>query len=254
MGSLHGRVALVTGGGRGLGREIALALAADGARVAVLGRTAEDVSRVAADVDGVAVVADVAAADDVGRAVAEVGASLGPVAVLVNNAGVVWPLGRTIDVDADAWEAAVRINLLGLFRVTHAVLPAMLAGGWGRVVSISSGAATAPGMPSASAYSVSKAGVEMLTAALARELSGTGVTVNAVRPGVLDTPMQDYMRSLPRDVVGPAFHDRFHGLHERGELVDPGVPATLVARLVATERTGEVIDARSEAGRALLGR
>jgi NAD(P)-dependent dehydrogenase (short-subunit alcohol dehydrogenase family) len=107
-------------------------------------------------------------------------------------------------------------------------------------------------MPSASAYSVSKAGLEMLTLTLAKECGGTGVTVNAVRPGVVETPMQEYMRALPRDLVGEEFHSRFHGLHERGELLDPALPARLVVRLVQTDRSGEVVDTRERSGQELL--
>ena len=249
---LRDRVALVTGGGRGLGATIAHELAAAGARVAVLARTPTDVARVAADVGGHAVTADVADRDDVARALDEVAAALGPLDVVVNNAGVVWPLGRTVEVDPVDWEASVRINLLGAFHVTRGALPGMVARGWGRVMFVSSGAASSPGMPSATAYSVAKAGTDMLTVALARELAGTGVTANAVRPGVVDTPMQTFMRAADRSAVGEEFYTRFHGLHERGELVAPSVPARAIVRLLSTDRTGEVIDVRTDAGRALL--
>jgi NAD(P)-dependent dehydrogenase (short-subunit alcohol dehydrogenase family) len=241
---IQGRTALVTGGGRGLGRAIALVLAEAGARVTVLARSRDEVEAVAREVAGRALAGDVRDPSLL--------AALGDVDVLVNNAGVVWPLGRTAQADPDEWARAVDINLVGAFRVTRAVLPGMLTRAWGRIVNVTSGAAAPPGMPSASAYSVSKAGLEMLTLTLAKECGGTGVTVNAVRPGVVETPMQEYMRALPRDLVGEEFHSRFHGLHERGELLDPALPARLVVRLVQTDRSGEVVDTRERSGQELL--
>lgn len=250
---MKGRRALVTGGGRGIGRAIGLELAAAGADVAVLARSAAEVEAVAAQVSsygvrGTAVTADVS---DGGALAAAVG-RVGEVDVLVLNHGVVWPLGRSREVDPDEWERSVAVNLVGAFRCVRLLLPGMVDRGWGRIVAITSGAASPPGMPSASAYSVAKAGLEQLVASLAAELAGTGVTALSVRPGVVDTPMQDYMRGRPRTEVGDAFADRFGGLHSRGELLDPAVPARLVVRLLGTELTGEVVDVRSERGRELL--
>jgi NAD(P)-dependent dehydrogenase (short-subunit alcohol dehydrogenase family) len=230
----------VTGGGRGIGAAVARALAAEGATVCVLARSAAEIERVAADVDGVALVADIADADDVRRAADAAGA----VDVLVANAGVVAPLGRFVDNDIDEWARTIDVNLAGAVRIVHAVLPGMLARGWGRIVTISSGAADAPGMPSANAYSTSKAALDMFSIHLAREIEGSGVTVNAVRPGVVDSAMQDFMRSLPRDQVGDEFHERFHGLHERGELIAPAAAAAFVLEVIASEANGQVLDIR----------
>lgn len=252
MSTLAGRVALVTGGGRGIGRATALALAAAGSRVAVLARTRAEVVAVAREVDGVPLVADVTDAEAVRRAVAETAGTLGPVEVLVANAGVVWPVGPFAAVDPAEWERAVEVNLFGVVRCIRAVLPGMRRARWGRIVTLTSGAADRPGMTPASAYSVGKAGVAMLTANLAVELAGSGVTLNAVRPGTADTGMQDYLRSLPAAEVGERFHARFHGLHESGGLLDPDLGARLIVRLAASAQTGLSVDVRSPEGQAWL--
>lgn len=240
MGQLDGRTALVTGGGRGIGAAVAQALAAEGAHVGVLARSVEDVRRVAAQIGGSPLVADVA---DRGR-LATTLQRFGEVDVVVANAGVVWPLTRFVETDLDVWEKSLTINLYGAVRVVHATVPGMVRRGFGRIVTVSSGAASPPGMPTANAYSTSKAALDMFTVHLARELDGTGVTVNAVRPGVVDTGMQDYMRSLPRDQVGEDFFDRFHGLHERGELVDAAQSARFLVDTMLSGQTGQVVDIR----------
>lgn len=249
---LAGRTALITGGGRGIGRAIAVELAAAGARVAVASRSPAEVQAVAAEIDGLAVTADVSRPDAVERMAAAVRSALGPVEVLVNNAGVVWPLGRTWQVDAEEWEVAVAINLFGAVRCIRAVLPGMLMGGYGRILNLSSGAASGSGMPSASGYSASKAALDMVTANLAVELAGTGVTINGVRPGTADTTMQNYMRSLPPEQVGEEFFHRFASLHREGRLLDPAVSARLALALLTSDRSGVTIDVRSAEGQALL--
>src|SRR3978361_2230449 len=241
--SLEGRVALVTGGGRGLGRALALALAEQGAAVAVGARPTHEVDAVAGELreagrSALAVSLDVADPASVADAVRRVEAELGGVDVLVNAAGVVWPVGLLHKVDIEEWEQSIAINLIGAARSVRAVLPGMLERGWGRIVNLSSGAAVGNGMPSSRAYSVGKAGLDMLTANLGAELDGTGVQIFGVRPGVVDTSMQDYMRSLPREQVGETFYEKFHGMHERGELVGPEPAVALVLGLPDSERAG----------------
>ena len=255
--ALTDRVALVTGGGRGLGRAFAVALAEAGAAVAVLARSRAEVEAVAASISAtggrcVAVVADVADPASLDLALTEVTTTLGPVDGLVNNAGVVWPLGRTTEVDPATWQAALAINLTGPFLLAQAVVPSMVERGWGRIVNISSGAARGTGMPSSGAYSVSKAGLDMLTANLGAELEGTGVTVAGLSPGTVDTSMQDYIRAQDREEVGADLHDRFHALHADGKLTGTEAPVALLLALIATGVTARTLDTRSGEGAELL--
>ena len=194
MNELQGKVALVTGGGRGIGRAIALELAQEGCDVAVVARTSEEIEQVASEVQtagrrSIAVTCDLSDGAAIVRAHVAVTQALGPITILINNAGVVGPIGQIETIDADRWVEAIEINLIGAFRWLRVCVPSMLEQKWGRIINISTGAATGTGMEHSSAYSTSKAGLEMLTLNSAAELQGRGVTVNAVRPGTVDTSM-----------------------------------------------------------------
>jgi len=244
--TVRGWVALVTGAGRGIGAATAAALAAAGASVAVLARSTDEIARVAARLRDAGhassgVTCDVGDPAAVRAAVAQVERGLGPVDVLINNAGVVAPLGPTAEIDVQAWAAALAINLTGAFACIQAVLPGTRARRWGRSVNVSTGAATGRGLRHANAYSVSKAGLEMLTANLAAALAGTGVTVNAVRPGVVESAMQASPRAQSPARVGDAFVAPFRRLKDEGQLLDARVPAQVIAARVAHDSTGDII-------------
>lgn len=189
---LSGKVALVTGASRGIGRAIARALAEEGAAVAVLSRRLEGVSAVAEALRATgarahAVAADVASPNAVEGALAEVRRALGPVDVLVNNAGIALrrPLADTADAD---FERVLAVNLAGPFYLARRLLPAMAAAGWGRLINVSSISGTL-GTAQLTAYCASKWGLNGLTRALAEEVKGRGVLVAAVLPGSTDTEM-----------------------------------------------------------------
>jgi NAD(P)-dependent dehydrogenase (short-subunit alcohol dehydrogenase family) len=199
-----------------------------------------------------AIAADVANTQQVQQALIEVRNALGPISILINNAAVVGPLGPTAGVDPDAWAQTIAINLTGAFRLIHACLPTMLSQGWGRIINISSGAATAPGMSRGNAYAVSKAGLEIMTVNLATEIAGSGVTVNAVRPGIVDTAMQAHIRSLPAEQVGKKVFEQFDTNYREDRLQNPTLPARLVVNLISTDATGEVISIYDARGKEVL--
>jgi len=193
MNDLSGKCALVTGGSRGIGRAIALALAAEGADVAVNYRERRaEAEAVAAEIRArgrraVALAADVASAAAVQRLVAETEAALGSVDILINNAGVAWPV--TLDtLDTPVWEATLSINLTSAFLVTQAVLPGMRARRWGRLINIASTAAQIGGIVGPH-YAASKAGMIGMTHGYASLLAGEGITANVVAPAMIDTDM-----------------------------------------------------------------
>jgi len=193
MTDLRNRVALVTGGSRGIGRAIAVSLADAGAAVAVNYREkAAEAEVVVAAIEAkggkaLAVRADVSQAAEVARMMAEVEGALGPVDVLVNNAGV--GLVRSVDdlTEAD-FDLTIAVNLKSVFLCTQAVIPAMRARRWGRIVNISSGAARGAGGVGPH-YNASKAGMEGMTRGYAARLVKDGITVNAVAPSLIETDM-----------------------------------------------------------------
>ncbi len=251
--TLHGRRALITGAGRGIGREVALALADAGVTDLVLvARTKEALEGVADDVSDRTQAKVIAC--DVGdpKQVQEAVEQAGPIDVLVNNAAIVGPAGPTAEVDLGEWRRTLDINLVGALAFIQGLVPGMLERGWGRVLNVSTGGALAPGMPEANAYSVSKAALDMLTLNLADELKDTGVTVNLVRPGTTDTEMQVDVRTRPVEVVGERLNKMFTDFHESGRLHSPELPARLIVALLQGDTTGEAVNIYDERGQQLL--
>ena len=186
------RVAFVSGAGRGIGRGIALALAHAGHAVAIADIRVPEARDVAGLIESRgqlahAVELDVTHSDSVAQATAEAEDRLGPIDVLVNNAG--WDeLRPFLDTDEEFWERVIDVNFKGCLRLTHAVLPGMVERGWGRLVNIGSDAGRV-GSSLESVYSGAKGGVIAFTKTIAREVARRGVTANAVCPGPTDTPM-----------------------------------------------------------------
>jgi 2-hydroxycyclohexanecarboxyl-CoA dehydrogenase len=191
--SLQGRNALVTGGASGIGRAIALRLATDGADVAVLDLRLDAARAVADEIArtgrrAVAVEVDVADAASVMHAVAAARSALGSIHVLVNSAGIA-DFVAFGDLDEERWRRMLSVHLDGTYRVTRAVFADMTAAGWGRIVNVASAAALNGGGPGLAHYAAAKAGIIGFTKALAHELGPSGVTVNAIAPGLIDTPL-----------------------------------------------------------------
>lgn len=192
--SLSG-VALVTGGGRGIGARIARELTDAGMKVAVTGRTAEQVNAVAGEIGGLALTGDVSRRDDVEAWVERVEAELGPIELLVANAGIGNPEGTTWEMPVEDWWHVFEVNVLGVHASCRAVVPGMLERGGGRIVITASGAAYLPGIRR-TAYASSKAAVARYGETLAGELSGR-IPVFFISPGLVRTDMTE--GSFPDD-------------------------------------------------------
>ena len=253
-----GRVALITGGGRGIGAATARLLARQGAAVAVAARTEGEVASVAREIEAggggaLPMSLDVTAEESVAEAFERTRAGLGPIDILINNAGtpgIPLPVARTEPSD---WRRVFDVNATGAFLCVREALPHMISGGWGRIVNVSSAAARHP-MAGMAAYGASKAALDQLTRVLALEGEPHNVAVIGVYPGVVDTRMQQESRSFPPDLVGKQLHRMFQGYRDFGMLRIPEEPAELISYLctpAADRLNGHII--RVEQLQALKG-
>jgi NAD(P)-dependent dehydrogenase (short-subunit alcohol dehydrogenase family) len=252
--TLRGRRALVTGAGRGIGRAAALGLAAQGTGLVLASRTRAEVEAVADEarrcgVVATARVADVARPDEVAALFREAG----PVDVLVNAAGVApsAPLVKTSD---EVWRQALDTNLSGTFYCLRAALPGMMERGWGRVVNLAS-IAGKTGYPYIAAYAASKHGVLGLTKVAALEAAEKGVTVNAICPGYVDSPMTDTSIARIVEKTGlkaPDVRKRLEDMSPQKRLMTADEVAALVVFLCGDEARGITGQALSLDGGTLV--
>ena len=238
---LDGTVSVITGGGRGIGRVLARALADAGAAVGLIARSADELAqtaRLVTDADGTAAAAcaDVTDGHAVAEAIDALHRQLGPADLLVNNAGVSGPFGDVWQVDAGDWWRAVEINLRGAFLCSQAVLPGMTARGAGRIVNVTSQAGVFR-WPQVSAYSVSKAAVIKFTENLAAEAGRSGVRAFSVHPGL--TPIGLTERALADAAPAGSAEARMYAWVRQELAVGRGAEPALAVRLVIRLATGD---------------
>jgi 3-oxoacyl-[acyl-carrier protein] reductase len=242
---LTGRSAIITGANQGLGRAIATAFVDAGASALLVARTDDLLAEVESELarrkrDPGQVVARLAA--DVSRPEACAGVVrrarevLPGLTVLVNNAGIYGPMGRVEDNDWEAWTLAVGVNLYGTVLMSRAVLPHFRKQGYGKVINLSGGGATAP-LPRMSAYAASKAAVVRFTETLAEEARDARVDVNAIAPGALNTRLLDEVLTAGPDKVGKAFYERSLKQRDEGG-TSPEKGAALAVFLASAESDG----------------
>ena len=212
MDTLKDRVALVTGAGRGVGRALAHALVAAGAKVAAVGRNVQDIQAElqAAGAPAIAISADVRDAGALRAALERTEAELGPIDILVNNAGVMY-LAPMADAEVADWQEMVDVNLKAPLALIGAVLPGMLARGQGHIVNISSISARKVG-PGVTVYSATKGALDTVSEGLRQELAPRGVRVSAVQLGAVETDLNDKIRNAPMRRLIKARANAYHAL------------------------------------------
>jgi NAD(P)-dependent dehydrogenase (short-subunit alcohol dehydrogenase family) len=233
---LKGKTAIITGGGRGLGRASAIAMAREGASLLILSRTPTELreTKKAIGQNAVSLKADVAKPRDVDRAVETALSAFGGIDILMNNAAVIGPVKPLHKVEKEEWDAVFSINLRGLHLFSKAVVPHMIKRGAGKIINVTSGLGEMV-MPPFGAYSVTKGGVNHLTQIMAEELKGYNIQVNCLDPGIMDTRMQEEIRNLGPGVLGRGIHKEFMGFKEHGYLDPPEKAAALAVFLASGE-------------------
>jgi NAD(P)-dependent dehydrogenase (short-subunit alcohol dehydrogenase family) len=241
---LQGRIAVVTGASRGLGRCVAARLAACGARVALVARSAQQLRETAQAIQASGGVAH-AFPSEIGNPAgmealkARIETMLGPPAILVNAAGIFGPIQPIADSDAARWIETITTNTIGPYLTCRAFVGGMIGGGWGRIVNFTSAASLHPPGPLNSAYAVSKVALNQMTRHLAAELAGTGVTANVIHPGDVKTDMWAAIRD-EAEALGPAgeaYREWVRWVHETGG-DDPAKAADLVLHLMSDQAAG----------------
>lgn len=209
MISLQGKSAIITGGGRGIGRAAAIALAKEGVNIGLIGRSIENLEKVSGELDQYdiqvsAAVADVANLESVTHAVEHIKSDLGAIDILINNAGIA-KFGGFLDLSPEEWSSIIEVNLMGVYNVTRAVLPEMIERQSGDIVNISSSAGQ-KGAPVTSAYSASKFAVLGLTESLALEVRKHNIRVTALTPSTVATDLAyetNLITGNPENVMQP---------------------------------------------------
>jgi NAD(P)-dependent dehydrogenase (short-subunit alcohol dehydrogenase family) len=234
MKILSGQVAIVTGGGKGIGRAIAIALAKAGCSVAVVARSEDQLAETVREItqvgcSAIPVSADVSDPSSVQRMITEVENSLGSVDLLVNNAGVAGPIGPTWETDPHDWWRCLEVNLRGPMLCSRAVLPGMIVQGGGRLINIASGAGTFA-IAYLGAYVTSKTALIRFTEIVALEAAAHGIKVFAIEPGTVRTAMAEYALNSEE---GNRWLPWLGEVFQKGEDVPPTVAADLVVMLAS---------------------
>ena len=246
---LQGQVALITGGGRGIGAAAAELLAAAGASLVLTARSEDEIDAVAKRIrkaggKAIAVPCDVSDFGQIEEVIEAALTQYDRMDILVNNAALVWPVEEVAESDPDEWAYNIHVNLVGPYNLARHVLPVMIAQGYGRILNITSGAAKG-GFVGMSAYSAAKAGLDAFTRSLAAEVASAGVMVNGLNPGMVDTEMQADLRSVDTD--GTKINlDQFHSAYESGKLGSPTRSAKMIYWLVGPwgrNETGKIFSA-----------
>ncbi|MDI6754597.1 MAG: SDR family NAD(P)-dependent oxidoreductase [Thermodesulfobacteriota bacterium] len=234
---LQNRVAIITGGGRGLGRSVALAFGKEGAKVVLAARTNEEIEHVAEELrslkkDALSIPTDVSEEEQVNHMLKRALEAYGTIDILVNNAGARGPIAPLHEISLAEWEQTLRINLTSAFLCTKAVLPIMIEKKEGKIINV---VTTMTPRPNLTPYMVAKAGLIHFTKQLSRELKDYNIQVNAIHPGVMDTRMQEEIRKAGAKAIGT---DMFERLKEEGILHLPDEPAKLVLFLASRAADG----------------